>query len=172
MIRLEPTLWLLLTLPFVAVIAYICWRGWTRNEFRVPGKNGWAWYASRSVNWWIATFVNFSFFGAALFLLGQSLFNGSAFSRQPQFPMPKLAGSRTISLNVAQTPDALARCLSEQNHGQIYSETQNTRRVVVRNGRGAVLYIFEIARNDAGSRLDIYQVSPTPFIKWSSCTNE
>jgi hypothetical protein len=81
MMSLDASPWLLFTLPFLGAAGYVCYRGLARNEFRERGKWGWFTYRTGSLDWYLATLVNLSFLGAALFMAYMSLFHAAAFSR-------------------------------------------------------------------------------------------
>jgi hypothetical protein len=172
MTNLDPSPWLLLTIPFLAVGLYFFDRGVRRNQFRVPARSGWATYPTGSLNWWAATAVNVVFVGSALFMLFASLFNGSNFSREPSLPMPALDGARVASVIVREQPSVLAQCLANLDHGQVYLVADGGRRVAVRNGRNSLLYTFNIVPDREASRLDVYRLQFTPFVTWMSCTTQ
>lgn len=172
MIRLDPSPWLLLTVPFLAVVLYFFDRGMRRNQFRVPARSGWATYPIGSLDWWTATAVNVVFVGSASFMLYESLFNGSIFSREPSLPMPALDGTHMASVIAREQPWELAQCLATLDHGQVYLIADGGRRVAVRNGRNSLLYTFNIVPDREGSRLDVYRSQFTPFVTWKGCTTE
>ena len=169
MIRFDPSPWLLLTIPFLGVVIYVCYRGFARNEFRERGKWGWVIYRTGSFDWWLTTLGNLMFLGAGLFLLFQSAFHGSEFSREPELPMPAMTGSPIQSVIVPRSPDSLARCLAALDHGTLYAPSKDGRRVAVRNGRNQIMYIFDIVPAGGDSRMDVYQSLRSPFVNWDKC---
>ncbi|MGN6821017.1 MAG: hypothetical protein ACTHJR_20375 [Sphingomonas sp.] len=171
-VKLDPTPWLLLSVPFLAATLYFFSRGLRKSQFRVPGTSGWAHYPNGSLDWWTSTLVNAVFVCSALFMVYESLFHGSEFSREPQLPMPSLAGTRVESTRVPESAQMLAACLADLNHGQVYPTEDGGRRVAVRNGRNTMLYTFDIAAGRDSSRLDVYRVQYTPLVRWKSCTTK
>ncbi|WP_299422645.1 hypothetical protein [Sphingomonas bacterium] len=166
---MDPSPWLLLTVPFLAVAAYVSYRGWARGQFRVPGRGGWAHYHNGSLDWYGATLLNLVFLGAGVFMLYQSVFRGSDFSREPVLPMPVLTGEPIETVKIKGDPGSLARCLATKNHGQLFALGQGSWRVVVRNGRNRVMYTFDIVPRGGASRMDIYRSWPSPFVGWDGC---
>ena len=69
---------LLILVPWTAML-YVTHRGLARNEFRRRWLSGWRKYEIRSVNYWVATLLNFVFLGAFTFMIYESL-TGASFN--------------------------------------------------------------------------------------------
>ena len=169
MIGFDPSLWLLLAVPFLAAAIYVSWRGCARNEFRVRGEWPWKKYRTGSIDWYLSTLVNLTFVGAGFFMVYESTFRGTDFSREPELAMPALTGDLVDTIRVGSPPDALARCLADANHGKIFAPNDGTRRVAVVNGRNDVMYIFDIVPQGDVSLMKVYRLSSSPFVGWAGC---
>lgn len=169
MIAIDPSPVLLLTVPFLALVGYITRRGLVRNQFRAPGRWAWVSYPTWSLKWWSATSFNFVMLGAAVLIVCESLFHGAEFFREPVHPMPALTGALIKNVRVQRSPESLADCLSNLDHGQAYELAPDHWRVAVRNGRGSVMAIFEILPDGGRSRLEVYQVWTIAFVTWERC---
>ena len=71
---------LIVILPMWALIAYVTYRGFAKNEFRERGRWGWFRYKPGSVSWVLATTLNLVFLTAFTDCGYQALFHGSTFS--------------------------------------------------------------------------------------------
>lgn len=80
MLSLDPSLWLLVVLPFWTGMLYLTYRGLRRNEFRERGRWGWFRYETWSLDWFLSTFMNVGLLGAFTFAVIQLLFVGSMVS--------------------------------------------------------------------------------------------
>lgn len=76
------------------------------------------------------------------------------------------------SVPVEEQPSVLAECLVSLNHGQVYLLKDGSRRIAVQNGRGSLLYPFNIVPQRNASRLDIDWSQFTPSVTWTSCVKE
>ena len=169
MIRIDPSLWLLLVVPYLLAIGYITRRGLVRNEFRSPGKWGWHRYPTWSAAWISATVLNFVFVGVGVLLLYQALFHGSDFSKDPKRILPPLTAPPSEIAQSNTDGDTVAQCIASENHGAIFWLDNGRSVVVIRNGRNAVLYSFEIVPSGPGSIVYVRRSLATPFVNWERC---
>ena len=169
MVKLDPSGWLFLVVPYLVAVSYVSYRGLARNEFRRSGRSGWTRYRRGSFDWWEATAVNLLFLGCGLVVLWPALFDGANFNREPARPMPATTGSLVERAHVDRTPEALLDCLTKGRPGQVYADGPGRWVVAVRNGKGSVMYTYEVEAEAGGSRLDVRRRQPSPFVSWRAC---
>jgi uncharacterized protein (DUF58 family) len=167
--RLDPSPWLAVVIPYLLAVAYLTYRGLARNEFRAPGKSGWARYRAGSADWLLSTVLNLLLTVAGLFMLWAALFDGAAFTREPVLKRPEASGALVQNVRVDRSPGEVVRCLTELNHAQTYENGRNSWLIAVRNGRNSVMYTFEVTTEGSGSRVEVRRRRPSPFVTWAPC---
>jgi hypothetical protein len=168
MISFDPSAWLLLVIPSWLFGAYVTRRGFVRNEFRRIARNGWFRYDTWSASWIASTFSNLLFLIVLTWALYEATFHGTKFEAQPQLPEPGMSGAPIDVARSKFDPSALAGCIADLNHGQIYAH-QAYQVVAVRNGRNSVMYTFAIVAEGTGSRIEVYRSLASPFVSWGQC---
>jgi len=169
MLSFDLTPWLVVTIPYLLIVAYVTYRGLAQREFRVIGKYGWARYRVGSFDWWLSTMVNFALLAAGVIMLKWSVYNGADFARDPVPPMPAASGKLIETAHIDKRAHVLAQCLSELNHAKTYATGPDGWLVAVRNGRNSVMYTFEVRAEGTGSRMDIRRRQVSPFVSWKPC---
>jgi hypothetical protein len=169
MLKLDPSPFLMLAIPMVVLPAFVTHRGLVRNEFRAPARSGWHHYSTGSWSWWSGTITNFVFLSVSAFLLYETMFDGSGFSREPVLPMPALTGTLIASERSDRTSREVANCLSGGEDRNLYALAPDSWVYAERNGRNQTMYTFEIVPDRVGSRVDVRRVQVSPFVTWKRC---
>jgi hypothetical protein len=167
---LDPSPWLVVAAPFLALTSYVTHRGLVKDEFRSPGKWGWFRYPRWSLDWISSTIINLVFLASFIFATYEALFHGTELSHSPDLPMPALGGELVETVHSSRDSAALAACLGDNGHGQSYALETGHYRVVARNGRGAVMTIYEISADGNGSRVEVWKLRFSVSLRsWKAC---